>query len=479
MRVRPFLLSSCSSLVLVHVALFGGGCAPTPSGASTSIGDTPPEGATTAAPEATGASVTKAAEGRCAEGTLASGGGCTPNGNVLCADGTTFDAVTGTCVIGSSACPAGAVLVEGQCITPAVSRVVDLEEVPEPNDDLGAGTVALKEEGLSTVVHGCINPRDGQMDVDRWRIQVDEPTLLDITAEGVGGLVAGFRVEQVEPASNLQRLGLSMSSSTTRREVYLPHPGTYVLSVDDTRSVIAGGVLTGNPSACYFVAVRRVNLPTPQPLLPNMSGVVGGNVQRFSYTAGGDGQFLGVRIRASGNTLRPSFSVRSSTGFMSPAYTQANELTQLFFVGLLGGEQLDVIVDPVVLLTPGEAPFTLLTSAVASAPLPSDGASFALDGLSGEHSDMAPLDGTWRTLDVLPDHTLHINLATSVAAIVTIHPRVLTESVATFSSVDNSTPVRVDELVHFSEGGRYYVVVKRLDGTTNPATATSAFEDVR
>src|SRR5678815_4529373 len=117
---------------------------------------------------------------RCGPGTLDNNGTCAPaatcgpgtapngSGNCVpdpaaCGAGTVFDALTGTCKIDPGSCQNGTVLVNNECVDPAVALVIDVQEGPEPNGmgvveaSLGqAGNVAVKPVGAAFVVHGTL-----------------------------------------------------------------------------------------------------------------------------------------------------------------------------------------------------------------------------------------------------------------------------------------------------------------------------------
>src|SRR5664279_4902171 len=134
----------------------------------------------------------------CGPGTSNVGGFCTPDGSTICGDGTKFDPDTGACLPDPTLCSDGTVLVNGTCQDPTAGLTIDLEEAPEPNGlDAGshsAGTIALQPIGAENgfVVHGCVKPVSDTADLDAYTISVAAPTLIDITADGVQGLAAGF-----------------------------------------------------------------------------------------------------------------------------------------------------------------------------------------------------------------------------------------------------------------------------------------------
>lgn len=214
----------------------------------------------------------------CGPGTSDVGGECTPNVGMICGDGTLFDPASGACLPDPGLCGSGTVLINGTCQDPTAGLSVDLEEGPEPNGfEPGAafaGDIALKPIGdpKGFVVHGCIKPNADVADFDDFRITVTAPTLIDVTADGVHGLAAGFVALGDDPAiATWQRFGLNTMTDMSHRELFLPKAGTYELVMADTRSLLGivdgSGVLVpaGNAdgTSCYYVTLNQEAIPTP------------------------------------------------------------------------------------------------------------------------------------------------------------------------------------------------------------------------
>jgi len=226
----------------------------------------------------------------CGEGTTDKDGVCTPDGTAICGDGTTLDTSSGACVPDPSLCGGGTVLINGICQDPTAGLTIDLEEGPEPNGfDPGstpAGVISLKPIGDPNgfVVHGCVKPTEDFADLDDYRLTVQGPTLIDITADGVHGLAAGF-VSLTNDAAlpSWQRFGINLANDMSHREIYLPKAGTYDLALSDTRSLLglvdgATDYLepAGNPdgTSCYYVTLKQEAIPAPTPM-PVPAGVSG------------------------------------------------------------------------------------------------------------------------------------------------------------------------------------------------------------
>lgn len=221
----------------------------------------------------------------CGEGTgdMDGDGECesiVPPGGKVCGEGTVVDPVTNLCVPDPATCGGGTVLINGSCQDPAAALDIDLEEGPEPNAfEVGAvpaGVIALEPVGSDgVVVHGCIKPLDDATpDFDVYVLTADAPTLLDVSADGVLGLAAGFEVRSSEAVlATWKRFGVSVATDTSRRQVLLPAAGTYQLIVTDSRTLLptlTGGAATpaGNPdgTSCYYVTIDQV-APMPAALV--------------------------------------------------------------------------------------------------------------------------------------------------------------------------------------------------------------------
>jgi hypothetical protein len=233
-------------------------------------------------------------------------GQCIPDGTMVCTDGTVFDMDTNACVIDPNACQGGTVLIGGQCVDPTHGLVVDVEEGPEPNG-LGllgeasnnpAGIITLKPVGQHFVLHGHITPfedHDGDgindADIDTYPLTVTGPTLLHVTADGVGGLAAGFialaNVPSTSSLASWVRYGINLTGDTSDRQLFLPAAGTYLLAISDTRSLFLQGGAAGSPTAEYYVTIDAVNTPAPTPMTtPTLTGTIGSEVQFYAPVMG-------------------------------------------------------------------------------------------------------------------------------------------------------------------------------------------------
>jgi hypothetical protein len=232
-----------------------------------------------------------------------------PDGGTPCGAGTQLDPITHTCVVGPGVCPEGTILIADRCADPHGNLAVDLEEAPEPNG-LGvieaslapAGIVALPVEGApGFVIHGVLQPvadvnHDMQLDpdVDTYEIYVGEPALLHVTVAGVGvigGFIARGATGEAAPIPSWQRFGLTASTSTAMRQIYLPRSGNYLLAIADSRTLFQYS--TGGPAAAapgpgdYYVTIDHLALGALTPLGGAYTGAIAADARAdlFATTA--------------------------------------------------------------------------------------------------------------------------------------------------------------------------------------------------
>lgn len=221
----------------------------------------------------------------CGTGTIQVGEECAPDGSVVCTGATAFDMDSGTCILDESACAEGTVfsLETESCIAFDDSLVPDFRELAEPNDPrfndaAMAQMVELPEDGPVTF-GGCIEPEDfdedGFPDDDRdlFTIEVDGPTLLNVNADGIGGLTAGLIVLSTDPdLGGWVRAIVDQTSDTAAGQIYLPKAGEYQFLVGDSRNLIPFLVNAfygrsntplpaGGPDACYHIQIETTDIP--------------------------------------------------------------------------------------------------------------------------------------------------------------------------------------------------------------------------
>lgn len=312
-----------------------------------------------------------------------------------CTDGTILDMATNTCVIDPASCQGGTVLINGNCVDPTEGLAIDLNEGAEPNDDGGAGTITLKPAGQAFVVKGKINPyrddnTDGEPDPDYdvYVLTVTAPTLIDISVDGVNGLMGAFiAFPGTDPVASTEwiRYGVNVMGDTSRRDVYFPAAGTYVIGVGDTRSLYlnsgsppatGAGAAAGGPNATYFMSLTVKAMPTPTPLtLTNgaaqATGMLSPGAVNF-YLADTElginratldvpGTPNGALVVANGAQFKTTSNEDFDQFGPRPATTQA--------LGFKTGDQALIVVDTTYHYGPGEASYTLDVNAGTAAAL--------------------------------------------------------------------------------------------------------------
>lgn len=232
----------------------------------------------------------------CGDGTQLSDGTCVPS--AVCTNGTRLNLETRQCEIDPAACQGGTVLVDNRCQDPSAGLVIDVEEGAEPNGfdgtfvdnkparEIGfrpAGAIALRPAGdRGVTVHGCVTPSGDRPDIDAYTLRVDGPTLIHVSVDGVGGLTGGFAIfpgpdvytESIRfpsPMEGWLRAGVTLSSDTVKREVFLPVAGEYTVYVSDSRTLLPliGTASTylwnfslpayGDPggASCYYMSIEQ------------------------------------------------------------------------------------------------------------------------------------------------------------------------------------------------------------------------------
>ncbi len=323
---------------------------------------------------------------------------CTPDegDQLVCGNGTRLDMLTDECVPDETLCGSGTVLINGECQDPTAGLVVDLEEGPEPNgfEDgaTPAGTITLKPEGgPGVVIHGCITPVDNSgPDLDVYELVVTEPTLLEITADGVEGLAAGFIAfgdsTDFPSLSNWFRLGLDLTSDTSKRQLLLPVAGTYQIVMTDSRTLLPitqggpGFPPAGNPdgTSCYYTTIKHVGIPTTTPLdlVNGNSGTIGDDLGFFSANFPTGFTSLTAVIDPEDANNPDSRAASSLILINNGELRQINDagngfpadtpVSNMVFGGIQAGDLPIVVLDYVWNMTPFPADFQIDANAVTS-----------------------------------------------------------------------------------------------------------------
>lgn len=422
----------------------------------------------------------------CGTGTVLMGGQCVPDGSVICEQGTTFDQETGKCEVDPSACADGTVFVEGECVPEDDTLTADLDEAAEPNDATGAGLVNVPALNGTTSIHGCVTPRGGQADQDPWILTSSGPALLEITADGVGGLAAAFQIQalDVEGLDNFARIGINLSGDTSKRQVYLPAAGDYVLLLDDSRAMLTGEA-TGNAETCYYTTIKHVALPTATPLtVPQTAGQDDGNVKVYSYTPGQAGDIFDVTQTTTSASMIPAFIVRKNGQFYaSTVYDTANDVPPFYTVGgLAPTDVVDVIVDEFYNLAATPQPYVLESFDIAADALPTDGTSVTLTKKNGTIPGAPWWEPNFSYFDVTTaNQIVNFNVTSSVGVtmrIVRADVFTPTGALNVVASINTSTAGATsfaNQYVRFRQPGRYYFHTFHSSGTggdTYTLTAT-------
>lgn len=422
----------------------------------------------------------------CGPGTVLSGDECVPDGTVICETGTTFNEETGTCEPDISGCGEGTVLVDGECVPDDGTIEADLEEMPEPNDgfeegDSFAGMFDLSSDG--TVLHGCVTPyRDSNgngnpdTDFDMWLVSTGAPALVEITADGVGGLAAGFVLLPGDQANlnalSWQRFGLNLTGDTSKRQVYLPEPGVYALALTDSRSLFLTDGAAGSEETCYYTTVAQVDMPAPIPanLEENITGTVGSETLFYSFDASQGGLY---HVQ---HTVASEAALSSAVGVLSGDFVSYGEGFSFFGIPFpaeifVGGQRTTddviVVVEPTYNYALEPVAFDLFAHALPVAPLPDAGGTQAVNGTGPFFETLDDLRWAW--FDVGADEVVHFDLAFSGNAnLVFVTPDLSTISVPSFPP-DPETPgdPPLDTFtgwLRFPGPGRYYAALMSPDG---------------
>ena len=307
---------------------------------------------------------------------------CVPDGSVVCSEGTVFDPLTGRCEIDPTSCRDGTVLINNACVDPTAGLTIDVQEGPEPNglgiveaSDAQAGNITLKPQGSTFVVHGTLDPwRDANgdtmldPDVDTYVVSVAGPVLLQITADGVHGVTAGFvavaQVPSTDPLATWRRWGTKLVGDASRRQVYLPKAGTYRLAIGDTRTLgeyLSSGASTAAPGgddADYYVSLTDLGVPMITTLASNnTTGTVDGNALRFVQSAAGTGITQATLAMPSDLTLASVVVMVNGTlrGFADETSQPARVMTG----ALAAGDSTFVVIDWTFDISPSPSMYTL------------------------------------------------------------------------------------------------------------------------
>jgi hypothetical protein len=424
----------------------------------------------------------------CGAGTVEMDGQCVPDGSMICTQGTKFNPDTSTCEVDPAACGPGTALLDGVCVNEDDARAADIQEAAEPNDQNGAGMMAVPALDASTTFHGCITPSStGEADFDPWVVTTTSPALIEITADGVHGLAAGFAVVDASNNTKLaswQRLGINLTGDTSRRQVFLPAAGAYLLIMDDSRSLFLGSP-AGGTNTCYFGTLKRVAIPAATALtVPQTTGMDSGDARFLSFNATATADILDVTQTSSSESMSPSFVVMRNNVLSGVATGDtANGVPPFWTAGGLDttGDQVTIVVDSEYNFALTPQAYTLDSFHVAAQALPTTGTSVTATKKNGANPTAPWFDINYFYLDVATaGQIVHFNLTSTVAAQMRIVRRdVFTpagafDAVATINTMAGTTAFS-GQYVRFPTAGRYYFMAIDPAGTaaaTYQITAT-------
>lgn len=433
----------------------------------------------------------------CGPGTVSDGMGmCVPDGTVVCSDGTMFDTASGMCVPSSDVCGEGTVLVDGECRDPSVV-MPNAEEAAEPNDSTSAGTIMVPAVGAAGyVIHGCVTPRNNNAtaDLDPWVVTVTAPTVLEISADGVGGLAAGFAVFNVDKdeLADYQRFGLNTLTDSAKRQVYLPLAGTYALVMLDQRTILGLGA-AGNASTCYYTTIKQVALPTPMALtVPTTTGTDNGAVQVYRFTSAADATVFKATITTTSTVMNPAFVALRANTFHGLGTTQADSAPgPTRYIGAVNNTQIvDVIVDMEFNSAIAPQPFTISSYTLSAAALPTNGATVTVTRNNNVNPRDPIIDGSVAVIRNLnlyyfdvtaTDAVVHFDIDTTDNALMLItRTDIIDNNAGSYDILASALTANAvvafnDEFIHFLKPGRYYVgffTGGGLEGDTYTLSAT-------
>jgi hypothetical protein len=412
----------------------------------------------------------------------------------VCTDGTVFDTLTGQCKIDPNACQNGTVLIDGACVDPTADLVIDAQEGPEPNglgivesSDAQAGNITLPAAGGDPfVVHGTIDPwrdinNDGMLepDVDTYVLTVTAPTFLRVTADGVGGTAAGFvAVASVDDPNDVlagwERVGLSLVSDTSVRELLLPRAGTYHIAIGDTRTLVeyvtAGFATTapGGDTAEYYVSLAPATVPTAMALPVN------GGIASVNGTLPSDKiAIYSVPLGTGLNTVRLTMPSPYATGAF--VVLRDNELAvdaretsapARALVGDVAPTTLTrIVVDQAFTLLPTAASFSLDVTVSTAAVLSMSGGTVSATATTNVGTNFALLN-LWSFDVESDDANVGMQLAWTPSVIGEIYDSTGQLAASFTAPTSGATWNSFRGVVRFARAGRYYFAVYAPSATS-------------
>lgn len=295
---------------------------------------------------------------------------CVPDGSNLCSGNTRFDTEMQKCVVDPTLCAEGTVLVGDECLPFDDTLTGDVDEGAEPNDSFYEGTpAAITFPAVDDTVtfKGCITGEDfdddgvADADIDQFAFQVSGPTVIEVTVDGVGGLVGAFLVEPADTQlqdDSWQRFGFNVSADIARRQIFLPKAGGYFLGVSDFRA-LTNGVANGNEKTCYFGSLKALSLPAAGAFTLGSPTAASFAAPEFYAGTAEEGDVFDLIVAADPDTaatepVSPAFVALKDGAYYSSGAADVGELAQSSLYGLRDGQAVTVVVDYVYSLSAKE-----------------------------------------------------------------------------------------------------------------------------
>ena len=271
-------------------------------------------------------------------------GACVPE-SAACVSGQVWDPEAGDCVDVADYCAEGTTWVasEGRCVPNDDLLVADQMEGTAENDPTYGGADAYEEltlpaVGETYVIGGAIGAPedkdgDGSLDpdMDFWVFSVAGPTLVRLSADGVGGASSGFAVAAVGGDLDYQRFGIGSTMDGAVRDVYLPRAGVYAILASDAMNFLSSSApFFGGEGFGYFITIEPLPAPTPEALAfadgaatttsqwpvspPSTGSMLGFYSVEVDVEADAAGALVGFELSTASGELTPVAMVFDSTG---------------------------------------------------------------------------------------------------------------------------------------------------------------------
>ncbi|MCG8417872.1 MAG: hypothetical protein MJE77_08010 [Proteobacteria bacterium] len=329
----------------------------------------------------------------CGPGTVLAGAQCVPDDSVICESGTVLNPDTATCVVDPATCGSDAVLVGNRCRDPA-DVVADVDECGEPNAGPGSCSLNLPATDADTTLSGCIQPLVDELtgldvpDYDSYLFEIANPTLLEVTVDGHGGLVGGFTVQSLDDQlqrHHWTRIGTTLIGDLAQRQVYLPRAGHYRLTITDSRTLMGPDFAAGSADACYLATIRTIDIPLATEItderiaghtgdgLYQYDGLLDGTAGFYRFTAVTEGTVLISRATANSQLAHIDIVVLENGEYVASsasAERPMGEPASISVAGLKRSDQLIFVVEPVHTHTITPLPYHLTFTAPAVVALP-------------------------------------------------------------------------------------------------------------